>query len=328
MHFRLFQGDCIEVMRSLPDASVDSVVCDPPYGIRIAGHHWDYDIPSVDVWCECLRVMKDGAYLLAFAGTRTQHRMAVNIEDAGFEINDIIVWAYAQGMPKHNSKLKPAIEPVTMARKPAKKATPLNIDVCRVPRSQNDRFDYGVSGDESAPKSVCFSDRGRVEYVPHGDGRYPSNLCHDGSEVVTALFPLSAGSGPSLPNVKISGYGGGVVGNGKSEYFGGPRRPVESGSGSAARFFFCAKANKKDRGEGNSHPTAKPTELMRYLCRLVTPAHGLILDPFVGSGGTGKAAILEGFDFIGIEREAEYLDIARARIAKAQAEMFDTDGEL
>ena len=146
-------------------------------------------------------------------------------------------------------------------------------------------------------------------------GRWPSNILHDGSDEVTALFPDSNGSGGSVPQVKITGYGDGAVGTGKSEYIGGPRTKHNAGTGSAARFFYCAKASKVDRDDHNTHPTVKPTALMRYLCRLVTPPGGIILDPFCGSGSTGKAAILEGFDFIGIDADADYLAIAEARIA-------------
>lgn len=130
---KLMLGDCLEVMQGLPDSSVDSVVTDPPYGLSFMGKKWDYDVPAVEIWAECLRVLKPGGYLLAFAGTRTQHRMAVRIEDAGFEIRDMIAWVYGSGMPKHQSHLKPALEPITVARKPAPKATLLNIDACRIP---------------------------------------------------------------------------------------------------------------------------------------------------------------------------------------------------
>lgn len=141
------------------------------------------------------------------------------------------------------------------------------------------------------------------------------------SEEVVALFPDSLGCGGSVPKVKITGYGDGVVGTGESQYLGGERIPFDSGSGSAARFFYCAKASKRDRGEGNNHPTVKPTDLMRYLCRLVTPPNGTVFDPWAGSGSTGKAAILEGFHFVGIDLDSDkdgkslgYLDIARSRI--------------
>lgn len=340
--------DCRHGLAMLPDNSVDAIVCDPPYGLRFMGKKWDYDVPGVDIWVECLRVLKPGGHLLAFAGTRTQHRMAVRIEDAGFEIRDMIAWVYGSGYPKHRSSLKPALEPITMARKPAERATLLNIDACRV-------GDEGGTQKINAPKfkSVsCYGDGlNGGTCVPIDAGRYPANLIHDGSDEVLAHFPDSAGSGGSVPNVKISGYGDGAVGTGSAEYLGGERTKVDCGTGSAARFFYCAKASKKDRNEGleafddiirqteatsglskhsdgsprnmapaskNPHPTVKPTELMRYLCRLVTPPGGLIVDPFAGSGSTGKAAILEGFQFIGFELDPQYTAIANARLEAAR----------
>lgn len=347
----LIHGDSLEVMSLfLPDNSVDAIVCDPPYGLSFMNRHWDYDVPSVDLWRECLRVLKPGGHLLAFAGTRTQHRMAVNIEDAGFEIRDLIAWVYGSGFPKSKnlgdgwgSALKPALEPLTVARKPfvgtleknyALHGTgAINVDACRVPHdgeklgggnnlAEVDRTQKHEGWKrpwmEDADAAKVAAERSRESTRRSEElGRWPANLIHDGSDEVVALFPDSNGSGGSIPNVKISGYGDGVVGNGKSEYFGGERTKVNAGSGSAARFFYCAKANKKDRGDGNNHPTVKPTDLMRYLCRLVTPPGGVVLDPFMGSGSTGKAAALEGFRFIGIEREAEYVEIARARCKAA-----------
>lgn len=353
--FEVIHGDAVDVMAlCLEDNSVDAIVCDPPYGLRFMGRRWDYDVPSTELWAECLRVLKPGGHLLAFAGARTQHRMAVNIEDAGFEIRDMIAWVYGSGFPKSRalpdgfgSALKPAIEPITVARKPfggtleanyARHGTGgLNIEGCRV-------------GDEVLPEAAAGQARigtfERTDMVtPERTGRWPANLCHDDSAEVRALFPNSNGSGGSVPQVKVSGYGDGVVGTGKSDYLGGPRTKHNAGSGSAARFFYSPKASKHDREEGlegfakkanadwpqnldgndprgampraNHHPTVKPTDLMRWLCRLVTPPGGLILDPFAGSGSTGKAAMLEGFRFVGIDREAEYCQIAAARIAHA-----------
>lgn len=344
--------DCRHGLAMLPDNSVDAIVCDPPYGLRFMGKKWDYDVPGVDIWVECLRVLKPGGHLLAFAGTRTQHRMAVRIEDAGFEIRDMIAWVYGSGYPKHRSSLKPALEPITMARKPAKVATLLNIDACRVGDEGGCRDDgQYIAGSPDAVS--CYGNglnQRRSTLVP-GMGRYPANLIHDGSPEVVAMFPDSAGSGGSVPNVKISGYGDGVVGTGSAEYLGGERTKVDCGTGSAARFFYCAKASKRDRNEGldhfpaiqtnfaadtglskngdgsprnqeatakNPHPTVKPTELMRYLCRLVTPPGGLIVDPFAGSGSTGKAAILEGFQFVGFELDPQYTAIANARLEAAR----------
>jgi site-specific DNA-methyltransferase (adenine-specific) len=441
MQFTLHHGDCIEVLRSFSADSIDAIVCDPPYGLSFMNRHWDYDVPSVDIWRECLRVLKPGGHLLAFAGTRTQHRMAVNIEEAGFEIRDMIAWVYGSGFPKSldvikaidkaagaerevvadgayaarrprptadtniegaeygfgaghvitapatdaarqwqgwGTALKPALEPITVARKPLIGTVAenvlrhgtgaINVDGCRVAHggeSLNGGSTVGSHGAHEGWRRPWMDDpehnakaaeeaKARVARA-ESLGRWPANLIHDGSPEVLANFPESNGAGPSLPRVKITGYGGGVVGSGKSEYFGGERVPFNSGTGSAARFFYCAKANRKDRDAGleefekkvtligaeghkinpmtgkpvvdipraNNHPTVKPTDLMRYLCRLVTPPKGTVLDPFMGSGSTGKAAVLEGFNFVGVEREADYIDIANARILMAQIQAFD-----
>jgi site-specific DNA-methyltransferase (adenine-specific) len=380
----LHHGDCLEVLRSLPDCSVDSVVTDPPYGLSFMGKRWDYDVPSVEVWAECLRVLKPGGHLLAFAGTRTQHRMAVRIEDAGFEIRDMIAWVYGSGFPKSldvskaidkaagaerevirtqmtahstagkglsnelderpwmtkarelgyhehagnipatpeakqwegwGTALKPALEPITVARKPLIGTVAenvlqhgtgaINVDACRV--GTEDKIDFERK--ENGITQSGWKDVNRNPYEQHSQGRWPANFIHDGSEEVVGLFP-QAGGGFG----KRGGRNGATVG----DYgMGATMETVGYGdSGSAARFFYCAKASKADRGE-NHHPTVKPTDLMRYLCRLVTPPSGIVLDPFMGSGSTGKAAMLEGFAFVGIEREAEYIDIAKARIQSA-----------
>ncbi|MDD3885184.1 MAG: DNA methyltransferase [Gallionella sp.] len=261
--------------------------------------------------------------------------------------------------------LKPAFEPVIVARKPLIGTVAanvqqhgtgaINIDGCRV--EGRERTEYGLATAQRTQGST-FGEPSTDADFDSSKGRWPANFCHDGSDEVLALFPDSNGSGGSLPQVKITGYGDGAVGTGKSEYFGGPRTPHDSGSGSAARFFYCAKTSKKDRNEGmdaepnkilarscqaaaeaargntvaaeggafnkarevkNNHPTVKPTELMRYLCRLVTPPGGTVLDPFMGSGSTGKAALKEGFGFVGIDSDEEhgYFDIALARIRSA-----------
>lgn len=384
----LYLGDCRDAMSAMMDNSVDAIVCDPPYGLSFMGNRWDYDVPSVEIWTECLRVLKPGGHLLAFAGTRTQHRMAVRIEDAGFEIRDMIAWVYGSGFPKsldvskaidkaagaersvvgrvvygdghvQNSSesigyggsdpaadsrmltapatdaarqwegwgtaLKPALEPIIVARKPligtvaanvlAHGTGALNIDGCRidgappsVPQPDLKAARKAITGFDSAKRNGEMS---------QATGRWPANLIHDGSEEVLAPFP-NTGSGAFSQASRKAGNG---IYGAFTEY----SNPKEYGSnsGSAARFFYCAKASKADRGD-NSHPTVKPTDLMRYLCRLVTPPGGLVLDPFIGSGSTGKAAILEGFRFAGIEREPNYFDIACRRIedAQRQALMF------
>jgi DNA modification methylase len=363
---RLMLGDCLERLREMEDCSVDSVVTDPPYGLSFMGKKWDYDVPSEDIWRECLRVLKPGGHLLAFAGTRTQHRMAVRIEDAGFEIRDMIAWVYGSGFPKsHNLKdgwdgwgtaLKPALEPITVARKPLGEKTvaanvlahgtgAINVDGCRVGTETIQTNRYTPGRDMT---SFHGSQAGNEYASSTHAGRWPANLIHDGSDEVVGLFPDAKSGGSGNDKIKV---GGNCYGKYKDRK-GGQQPPS---SGSAARFFYCAKTSKRDRNEGldgfevkapayesyrenldakggdtpfagagrsgidlkNHHPTVKPTALMRYLCRLVTPPEGIVLDPFMGSGSTGKAAMLEGFQFIGIERDAEYFEIATNRIAVA-----------
>jgi site-specific DNA-methyltransferase (adenine-specific) len=356
--YTLHLGDCLDVLRGMADNSVDSIVTDPPYGLSFMGKKWDVDVPGVDVWTECLRVLKPGGHLLAFAGTRTQHRMACHIEDAGFHIRDMIAWVYGSGFPKsHNGEwggtaLKPALEPITMARKPLVGTVEANwrehgtgalhIDGCRVGVA-----DWG-SRPSRTPNAILGGGSGTnlTASESNDDGRWPANLIHDGSAEVLAVFPTTSPSkiGVRDPNGTM-GYHGGA--SGLPGVLGG-----HNDTGSAARFFYEAKASKADRDDGlhgfeaapreakyasiqdarphtaegyeyhrapraNHHPTVKPTDLMRYLCRLVTPAGGIVLDPFMGSGSTGKGAVLEGFQFVGIEREAEYLAIAQARINHA-----------
>lgn len=365
MTYTLHRGDCLAVLRTMADSSVDSIVTDPPYGLKFMGKKWDYDVPAVEVWAECLRVLKPGGHLLAFAGTRTQHRMAVRIEDAGFEIRDMIAWVYGSGFPKsHNGEwggtaLKPALEPITMARKPLVGTVAenwsehgtgaLNIDACRVPidtdadASQLRTMQRGqrAGGDGWGMSTVG----GDAPQVVRPDGRWPANLIHDGSDEALAAFPQAKGQQGALtgdePSDKIANTFGKFAGRAPSE----PR----GDTGSAARFFYCAKASRADRNEGlfssstpavgtgatmrereiadwparngNFHPTVKPIALMAYLIRLVTPPRGTTLDCYMGSGSTGVAAMREGFNFIGIERDEDengkplgYMDIARARI--------------
>lgn len=354
----LHLGDCLDTMLfEIASNSVDAIVTDPPYGLSFMGKKWDYDVPSVEVWAECLRVLKPGGHLLAFAGTRTQHRMAVRIEDAGFEIRDMIAWVYGSGFPKSldvskaidkaggtviglarsgvlreattdtaarwqgwGTALKPALEPITVARKPLGEKTvaanvlahgtgALNIDGCRVGSTKN--VPASVSRKAQANCYGRFAESGETQGVGGHDpnlGRWPANLIHDGSDEVLQQFPDSAGSGAArtLKRGKRDGEGWGMADE--------PGQLRDAGAGSAARFFYCAKASKSDRGADNNHPTVKPTDLMRYLCRLVTPPGGVVLDPFMGSGSTGKAAVAEGFRFIGIERDEHYFEVARSRI--------------
>jgi site-specific DNA-methyltransferase (adenine-specific) len=387
----LHLGDCLDVLRTMPDCSVDAVVTDPPYGLAFMGKRWDYDVPSVEVWAECLRVLRPGGHLLAFAGTRTQHRMAVRIEDAGFEIRDMIAWVYGSGFPKSldvskaidraagverevvgvhrrhgggsaesgsmsgplgtaselpltapatpeaqqwagwGTALKPALEPITMARKPLAGTVAgnvlehgtgaLNVDGCRVGMSAADALTianmrgFGRAGFVRTPGEALNLNKHLMpckDSKPHELGRWPANLIHDGSEEVVGLFPETTSGGGNgirseLPNTCMSG----------KNY---ARVTVDGqppSSGSAARFFYTAKATKAER-QGVTHPTVKPLDLMAYLCRLVTPPGGVVLDPFMGSGTTIKAAIGEGFQAIGIERDPVYFAMAEHRMNGVQ----------
>lgn len=389
MTVTLMLGNCLDKMKDLDDNSVDSIVTDPPYGLSFMGKKWDYDVPSTEIWEEAFRVLKPGGYLLAFAGTRTQHRMAIRIEDAGFEIRDMIAWVYGSGFPKSldiskaidkaagaerkiigqarasamsgNSKfndesvgtitknvnnptqgykvgnvgvyditapatdeakqwegwgtaLKPALEPITVARKPLEEKNVaanvlkygtggINIDASRVsidPEVDDPRLGGKGSWKTDGMAVNVYGNYSGTDTTSSEKGRFPANLIHDGSEEVVNLM------------------------------------------GESARFFYCPKTSKTDRNDGldhlpdkewkhegaavpergdrpflpskNNHPTVKPTELMKYLVRMVTPKNGTVLDPFMGSGSTGKAAKLEGFNFIGIELDAEYFEIAKERI--------------
>lgn len=359
MNIQLLNGDCLDKLKELEENSIDSIVTDPPYGLSFMGKKWDYDVPSTEIWEECMRVLKPGGHLLSFAGSRTYHRMAVRIEDAGFEIRDQIMWVYGSGFPKsHNighkideykgwgTALKPAHEPIVLARKPLIGTVAdnvleygvggLNIDGCRVgnetmvnqPAGDNDVYNTSWKGTKIEPTIT--------------EGRFPANIIFD--EEAGKILDEQSGkiTGGHWPHTKTTGFG--EFGGGTNEYYGvGPK---DKETGGASRFFYCPKASKKDRDEGcdgledkktirhirqnegrtdagkmessiprkNHHPTVKPTELMKYLIRLVTPKGGVVLDPFMGSGSTGKAAVLEGMNFVGIEREEEYYLIAQQRI--------------
>jgi DNA modification methylase len=449
---RLLLGDCLDVMRTMPAASVDAVVTDPPYGLAFMGKKWDYDVPQTAIWAEALRVLKPGGHLLAFFGTRTYHRGVVNIEDAGFEIRDCVMWVYGSGFPKsHNisaaieklaepkaepkadevefcewlransteatvtttlgrrfwdcavqivntatkekpimgrralvptaarwqrfkaqhagevpdridqlakpepqraetpgdewtpgrgvgvagtgqwagwgSALKPSCEPCVVARKPLEGTLAanvlkhgtggINVDGCRVAGKWSTwrKQDGTVSEENQESHNIYGKGMGDVRNPEHPAGRWPANLIHDGSDEVVGLFPET---GPAKAgwrnntNQGHEGWSGGTIRSG----------PLYSGhedaGGSAARFFYTAKAAKSERGKGNTHPTVKPLDLMAYLCRLVTPPGGTVLDPFMGSGTTIKAALSEGFRAIGIERDPDYYRMAEQRLHGAQ----------
>jgi site-specific DNA-methyltransferase (adenine-specific) len=432
---RLINADCIAAMKEMPDNSVDSIVTDPPYELGFMGKSWDASgiAFNVEVWREALRVIKPGGHLIAFSGSRTYHRMAVAIEDAGFQIRDQIMWVYGSGFPKsHNiskaldkaagaerevvgqkitgnartdegwaggqiiidetapataaakqwqgwgTALKPAHERMVLARKPLEGtvadnvltygAGGMNIEATRVPSDNGfeKAWDKPVSTNISAEGGKYISEGAKhtvdlTDYRP--SGRFPANFIHDGSDEVVALFPTTSPSPKGF--ITQGGKASGGFDVGSSDGTRNTKFQGHGDSGSAARFFYCAKASKKDRNEGldgfegkeigakgnglaricatcgasvidgcncpdrtfvnptraNHHPTVKPTTLMQYLVRLVTPPNGTVLDPFMGSGSTGKACAYEGFDFIGIDQSAEYVAIAKARIDYVHAHL-------
>ena len=327
---RVVHGDCLEIMKMLPDNSVDSIVTDPPYGLGFMGKAWDA-LPPGEEWArECLRVLKPGGHLLAFGGSRTWHRLAVAVEDAGFEIRDSIAWLYGSGFPKHRAALKPAFEPVVMGRKPYKGSLTaneaehgtgaLNIEACRIDTDELKPYSPGIHRD--SPSS--FNDdawKGREEVKPAPSGRWPANVVLDD----TTAEMLDGQSGYQRDGVAVQRNGGGQavfggIGSGKNA-IGARADQSYGGGGGASRFFYVAKAPKSERPvvDGIAHPTVKPLALMRWLARLVTPEGGTVLDPFAGSGTTVEACILEGLHCIAIEREAEYLPLIQARISRQDA---------
>ena len=409
----LIEGDCLAALAGLPTCSIDAIVTDPPYHLTQAsrngsprkndpetpfgrtrlgskgfmGKTWDGGGIAFEpaTWAEALRVAKPGCHLLAFGGTRTFHRLAVAIEDAGWEIRDTIMWVYGQGFPKGldvskaidkaagaerevvgsikksvsgmapgegnwsddnyqwqpefsitatdaakrwkgwDTALKPAWEPIILARKPLIGTVAanvvehgcggINVDGCRV--GYQSEADYRRNSDfdrKQKTDSIFWHGDGQNLNRVNSSGRWPANLVHDGSEEVVGLFPQTNRSGKER-----SGVGqpyNGLANSGKAFKQAQPKYHDFGDSGSAARFFYCAKASRKERGEGNKHPTVKPLALMEWLVKLVTPPGGLVLDPFMGSGTTGVAAVGLGFRFCGIEIEAESCATARERIAE------------
>jgi site-specific DNA-methyltransferase (adenine-specific) len=444
---RVFPGDCREVLKALPDNSVDSIVTDPPYELGFMGKKWDssgiaYD---VTVWQECLRVLKPGGHILAFGGSRTWHRLAVAVEDAGFEIRDNIAWIYGSGFPKSlniaknidkamgvesevvgtrmaqgsarkikgtnaaankipnsgsleydetvieitkpssseaqqwegwGTALKPAHEPIVVGRKPLTGTVAenvlawgvggLNIDASRVKFDEGE-VDFSKQQKQGAtnPLRIGGAKPGDVVQMWKPEGRWPANVIFD--EVTAGLLDEQSGVSVSRAGVNPEfGRKGGIMGVKTLRHDAGTPTG-HNDSGGASRFFYVAKASKRDRNEGlegldvkplaysnqakaelkrgnadfdggdakghgnkirqvqNFHPTVKPTALMRYLIKLVTPPGGTVLDPFTGSGSTGKAALLDGFQFVGIELTEEYLPIIEGRLRWATEQVDDDD---
>lgn len=423
----IIHGNCLDALKTFEPHSIDAIVTDPPYGLSFMNKHWDYDVPSVDIWREALRVLKPGGHLLSFGGTRTYHRMVVNIEDAGFEIRDQIQWIYGTGFPKSQdiskaidkqagaerevigqykspeapirknttssasnyrpdqpetriadalitapateaakqwfgwgTALKPANEPIVVARKPLEKGLTvavnvlkwgvggLNIDASRISFKSESDFNKVIGPTLTTQKGYKHTTgamTGGINRIDAGNpqGRWPANVLFDEEAAVM----LDEQSGPCK-----TGLGGVTKKNDRSVTMSkaSHRDRVTVGyadvATGASRFFYVAKASKRERNEGlgnevkqkqgarpksadasgkfpdhdhrpsggNNHPTVKPVKLMQYLIKLVTPPGGTVLDPFMGSGSTGVAAKDLGFKFIGIEMSEEYFEIAKRRV--------------
>lgn len=332
---KVVEGGCCEILKTLPEESFDSVVTDPPYEIGFMGKAWDTSGVAFDpkTWEAVLRVLKPGAYLLEFGGTRTYHRLTCAIEDAEFEIRDCLMWVYGTGFPKGAGCLKPAWEPIVLARKPGAKVLPLGVEGCRVPcDGPNPSIERRKGKPAGRPGEYGSTIVNRITPERYAEerpgeslGRYPANVLHDGSGEVLEAFAAFGETSPSRAGTRKRSSTRAQDGHGKAEgYRLNAGEMVEYGdTGTAARFFYCAKASRKER-EGNPHPTVKPLALMRWLVRLVTPLGGLVLDPFCGSGTTGIAAALESMRCLIIESNPAYAQICRERIANVlSAGIFD-----
>ena len=382
----LLKGNCIELLAKLPDNSVNSIVTDPPYELGFMGKAWDNSgiAYSTELWAECLRVLKPGGHLLSFGGSRTYHRMACAIEDAGFEIRDQIMWLYGSGFPKSldvskainkmagvkfetkpasgvgfmnssddgynttlnqlvqtgestpeaqqwqgwGTALKPAHEPIVVARKPLIGTVANNVLIYGTGALNIDGSRIGVGTGKT--KTVQYPDmrgnnfnnaNGTVEYTVTDQGRWPANVIHDGSDEVLAGFPNEAAlffycakASKSERNAGLEGLPereGAAKGNGLA------RTCATCGAGTLEGC-DCPDRTFENPKRQNFHPTVKPLALMRYLIKLVTPPNGVVLDPFLGSGTTAVAAVLEGFDWIGCELTEDYWPIIEARVEWAE----------
>jgi site-specific DNA-methyltransferase (adenine-specific) len=297
---RLECGDCLEVVPRLvaEGVVVDAIVTDPPYGLGFMGKGWDRGVPGPGYWRAVAAILRPGGYLVAFGGARTYHRLVCAIEDAGFVIQDQLAWLYGSGFPKRGDMLKPAHEPICLAYKPGGPRS-LGVDECRIDGREQEQGNYAGSN----VQVVGPRDGGKI--YPQSLGRWPANVVHDGSAEVLAGFPESA-AGVDNGERGRGGFWGASSGE--------PCGPQYGDSGSAARFFYSAKADTADRW-GSRHPTVKPIDLIRWLVTLVVPPGGIFLDPFAGSGTAAVAALASGRDAILIERDPGYVADIRERIA-------------
>lgn len=370
--FKLFTGNSLNVLKTLEANSVDSVVCDPPYELGFMGKKWDSTGIAFNkaLWEEVLRVLKPGGHLIAFSGSRTYHRMAVAIEDAGFQIRDQILWIYGSGMPKSMNvglaidKHFGATRKVVGRGKRPIKGTDLHCGEVGY-GGRNDEFDITAPATNEAEQWKSWGTTLKPAHEPMVLARKPLS-----EDTVAANVLMHGTGGINIDGCRVGteiisnhgrtkddyGFTSGAYKSDKTWTGRFPANIIHSGLVEPwAKFFYCAKASKKDRNEGlesfeskiaggmagradgslgapvmnqNHHATVKPTDLMAYLVRLITPPGGIVLDPFNGSGSTGKACAREGFNYIGVDLSQEYIDISKARIEAELLKNKKTDSVI
>ena len=277
--YNLICSDNITAMRAMADNSVDACITDPPYGMDIAGVGWDHNVPPVDTWKEVYRILKPGGFVLSFCAPEFYHRMAVNVEDAGFLPRDMVVWMVTTKMAKTN-RMKPAHEPIFVAQKPLEGSIEKNY------------AKWGCGKINTVTTRVPWDGKPPTGWIKGGTQRRAF-----GGDVAKAADQEVKETEDANPNGR---YPSNIIG-----YFDDPDHQ---------KYFYAPRATRKERGEYNDHPTPKPISLMRYLCRVYAPKNGLVLDPFVGSGSTGIGALQEECNFVGIDMTQHYIDISERRI--------------
>lgn len=360
------QGDALEVLRALPSSSFHAALTDPPYGLSelrnsrrasprkssrdrasgFMGMLWDSEVPGSALWAEVLRVLKPGALVLAFGGSRTHHRLMCNLEDAGFTIRDVMIWLYGQGFPKsknlgegYGSALKPAWEPIILCQVPfqgsltetfiRQRTGSLWIDGTRVPHD-GENLGGGRASTKSLgwdrpwkhdPEALARLKIRSNEYISKAEdlGRWPANAVLDeeaGEQLNEQTGTLTSGANPTRRNSD-------KFRNTYQPYQGQDCSPARGAdTGGASRFYYCPKASSSDRGEGNEHPCVKPTKLTEYLSRLLLPPASdeprRLLVPFSGSGSECLGAKRAGWDeIVGIDSNPAYVEFSRSRLEES-----------
>ena len=287
MVYKLVQGDSLEVLKTLKDNSIDNCITDPPYGMGM--EHWDFAVPTKDIWLEVKRVLKPGGFCLSFCSPQLYHRMATAVDDAGFDIKDQIMWMITTKMPKKN-RLKQAHEPIVVAQKPFKGSIKANFE------------EWGVGQIDVTNTRVPWDGKPPTGWVKGGMQR--RTFGKDGKTTGTQKEFGKEDANPA------GRYPSNIIGEVQKEH---------------QKYFYAPRVTRKERGEYNDHPTPKPISLMSYLVKVYCPPDTIVLDPFCGSGSTGIGAILEGRHFIGIDLEQKYINISERRIQDHCSEILQKE---